>query len=1030
MSISRPFILRPIATALLALGLVIFGALAFRLLPVAALPEVDFPTIVVNASLPGASPDTMASSVASPLERQFATIEGLASMSSASGLGSTSITLQFNLDRDIDAAAQDVQQSIQAASGRLPDDMPDPPTYRKTNPGDSPILVYALSSSVLPIHEVSKYADLLAQQLSTQEGVSQVSIAGEQKYAVRIRANPIELAARGLSVDEVASAIQATNLNRPKGTLQGRDQAYTLSANDQISTADQFREVIVAYRDGAAVRLGDVAVVEAGVENERVAAFLVNQKAVLLLVRRQAGANTVATVDAVKQRVPGLMAAVPPGVELALISDRSLSIRDSFHEVELALGLTIGLVVLVIFFFVRSIPATVIPAVTIPISLLVTFGVMHALGYSLNNLTLMGLTIAVGLVVDDAIVMLENIVRHVEEGEKPLDAALKGAGEIGFTIVSITASLVAVFIPLLFMGGLIGRLFREFAVTVTVALAASMIISLSLTPMMASRMLKPAGEESHGRLHGALERGFDVLLSGYRRSLAVVLDHQGLTLLLTLATAAVTLWLYVVAPKGFVPNEDTGAIFVSTEANPDISFTAMAGLQAEAASRIAADPDIVSVGSFIGATGGNPSVNTGRMYVTLKRRSERDADANAIIARLRPKLADLQGMRVVMQGVQNIRVGGRLTRAQYQYTLQSLDSAALDRAAPDVEERLRRVEGLQDVQSDRQSVSPQYLVEIDRAQASRLGVTPASIDQALYSAFGERQVSTIYTDFDQYRVVLGVSPDFQADETALAQLYVRSSDGGLVPLTAVANVRPGVGPLTLNHSGQFPSVTFSFNLAPGVSIGEAVQRIDAATSELRLPQTINGRFEGTAQEFRASLRTQPMLIAAALLVVFIVLGVLYESLVHPVTILSTIPSAGLGAIVGLLVCRMELSVVAVIGILMLIGIVKKNAIMMVDFALERQREDGRSARDAIYEASLLRFRPILMTSFAAILGGVPLALSSGYGQELRAPLGVAIVSGLLVSQILTLYTTPVVFLWMERLRGSRRAAAPRPLPAE
>ncbi len=1033
-SVSATFIRRPIATFLLSAALLVFGGAAFFLLPVAALPQVEFPTIQVSANLPGASPEVMARSVAAPLERQLATIEGVAQLSSTSSTGSTQITLQFELGRDIDVGAQDVAAAIQAAQGRLPSDLPDPPTYRKVNPADAPVLIFALTSDQLPSYEVSRWADILAQQISSEEGVAEVRIAGEQKYAVRVDVNPTALAALGIGIDEVASTIQQTNLNRPKGQLQGQEKALGLDANDQLRDAQQFREVLVAYRNGAAVQLQDVARVYDGVEDERQRGLFGGRPGVILLVTRQADANVIDVVDRILAQVPQLTQGIPPTVQLTTVSDRSLSVRDSVHEVEFTLALTIGLVVLTILVFLRNLAATLIPATAVPLSLVGTFAAMWACGFSLNNLSLMGLTIAVGLVVDDAIVMLENIVRHIEDGMKPFEAALKGASEIGFTIVSITISLVAVFIPLLLMGGIVGRLFREFAVTVTVALIVSMVVSLTLTPMLAARYVKPEPPaETRGRLYRITERGFDGMLGFYRRTLDVVLRHQLATLLGTLVVIACTVALYVHLPKGFIPQEDTGSIQGQVEAPPDVSFTRMYQLMGEAASIAAQDPDVTGVAAFVGGRGG--SGNTGRMFITLKPRGDRERGAEEVLADLRPKFAQMQGVKVFLQAAQNIRIGGRQTRSQYQFTLRSIDGGVLYEWAPRIEEELRKVPGVVDVATDQQTISPRLAITIDRVQAGRLGVTTQAVDDALYGAFGDRFVSTIYSDIDQYRVVMGVADRFQTDETALEGLYVRSNTGGLVPLTAFTSVKPAVAALSVNHSQQFPSVTLSFNLQPGTSLGQVVPLIEQVPAQVGAPGSITTLFEGTAQEFQRSLASQPILIAAALFAVYVVLGVLYESFIHPITILSTIPSAGLGALLGLWVTGLELSVVAIIGIVMLIGIVKKNAIMMVDFAIQEERA-GKTPEESIRQACLLRFRPIMMTSFAAILGGIPLALSGGYGAELRTPLGVSIVGGLLVSQVLTLYSTPVVYLYLDRVqqrlsrRRQPRGAAPAAVPAE
>jgi len=1025
MNISETFIRRPIATSLLMLGLLVFGAATYNLLPVAALPNVDFPTITVSATLPGASPDTMASSVATPLEQQFAAIPGLASMNSTSGLGTTSITLQFDLGRSIDGAATDVQTAINAASGLLPKDLPNPPTYRKVNPADRAILIYAVNSDALPIYKVDDYAyTILAQKISAVTGVSQVLVAGQQDFAVRVQANPTALAAHGISLEDVRAAVAGATVNQAKGNLENDQQSITIDTNDQLFQAKSYGHVIVAYRNGAPVKLQDVATVIDATKSPRNGAWFGGKRSELLLIFRQPGANTVEVVDNIKKMMPRLLASVPQSVHVELVSDRSQSIRDSVNDVEFTLILTVGLVVMVIFIFLRHLWATIIPSITVPLALVGTFGVMYVLGYSIDNLSLMGLTIAVGFVVDDAIVMIENIVRYIEEGDKPFDAALKGAGQIGFTIVSITFSLIAVFIPLLFMGGIVGRLFREFAVTVTVAVVMSAFVSLTLTPVMCARFLKRQAGHKRGRLDQMCEDAFDAVLRGYDRGLRWVFRHQFVTLLSTVALIGLTGYLYVVIPKGFFPEQDTGFIFGQAEARQDISFAAMADVSNRLSAIIQKDPAVAGVVGFVGSTGGNSSENTARMFIQLKPFAERDASAQQVIQRLRPKVAEVPGVKFFMQAGQDINVGGRLSKTEFQYTLTSTDGEELNHWAPIIEQSMARLPELQDVASDQQIAAPHLAIDIDRDAASRLGLSLAQIDQTLYDAFGQRQVATIYASSTQYKVVLEVLPSFQADPAALSRIYVSGQNGAQVPISTVARFSNRTAPLTINHQGQFPAVTLSFNLAPGVALGQAVQRIQRLQADLKTPITLDGSFQGTAQAFQSSLSSTPLLIAAAILAVYIVLGMLYESYVHPITILSALPSAGVGALLMLMIFRYDLSIIALIGIILLIGIVKKNAIMMIDFALEAEREQGKSPQEAIHEACLLRFRPIMMTTFAAIGGGLPLAIGAGAGAELRQPLGIAIVGGLLVSQWLTLYTTPVVYLYLDRfahwLAGKRR----------
>jgi hydrophobe/amphiphile efflux-1 (HAE1) family protein len=1025
MSISEPFIRRPIATSLLMLGVLVFGIGAYNLLPVAALPKVDFPTIAVQSSFPGASPETMASAIATPLEQQFAALPGLAEMTSTSGVGSTLITLQFDLERSIDGAAQDVQQAINAATGLLPKDLPSPPTYRKTNPADRPVLIYAIHSDAMPVYRIDDYAyTILAQKMSTVKGVSESRIFGQKPYAVHVQVNPAALAARGMGLEDIRSAITTATINRPKGVLEGAHQAVTIDTNDQIFDAAGFRKVIVAYKNGAPVRLGDIADVVDSVQNLRSDAWFEHKQAEGLAIQREAGANTIQVVDTVKELLPKLQESIPPSVKADLISDRSLVIRAAVHDVQFTMMLTIGLVVLVIFIFLRTIWATVIPSLAVPLSLLATLAIMYGVGYSLDNISLMALTISVGFVVDDAIVMIENIVRYLEKGNRPFEAALKGAGQIGFTIISITFSLIAVFIPLLFMGGIIGRLFREFAVTVSVAVVASAIISLTLTPVMCSLFLKGEGEHPPGRLSRIAERGFDAVLSGYDRGLRFVFRHQLPALIATLLLMGATTYLYITIPKGFFPQQDTGFIFGQAEARQDTSFTKMTGMVHQLGDIVREDPAVAGALYFAGSSPYNPTENTGRMFIQLKPHDQREVTSDQVIQRLRPKVAAVGGVKFFMQSGQDISVGGRLTRTQYQYTLTDTDSSELNQWAPIVEAAMQKQHELQDVASDQQIAAPHVAIEIDRDAASRLGLSASVIDETLYDAFGQRQVATMYTATNQYKVILEVQPEFQNDPNALSKVYVSGPNGVQVPLSSFAHFTSKVEPLSINHQGQFPAVTLSFNLAPGTSIGQAVDKIQVLERDLHLPATVNGSFMGTAQAFQASLSSTPLLVAAAILVVYIVLGVLYESYIHPITILSALPSAGVGALLALMLLHYELTVIALIGVILLVGIVKKNAIMMIDFALTAERIEGKSPLEAIHEACLLRFRPIMMTTFAALFGALPIAIGQGAGSELRRPLGVALVGGLLVSQWLTLYTTPVVYLYLDRLSrflgGSRR----------
>ncbi|MEZ4411080.1 MAG: multidrug efflux RND transporter permease subunit [Polyangiales bacterium] len=1020
MSISEPFIRRPVATSLLMVGLMLVGLVAFRELPVAPLPQVDYPTIVVSTALPGASAETMASSVTTPLERQLGQMPGLAQMTSLSSYGTSQITLQFSLDRPIGAAEQDVQAALNAAANLLPRTLPSPPTYSRSNPADTPVLTLAVSSSTLSLSQVDDQADsILAQKISQVVGVGLVTLNGRQKPAVRVQADPESLAGAGLTLEDLRAALAAANVHQPTGSLDGPRQSYTLTTNDQLASANGYRSLILAWRDGAPVRLRDVANVVDAAENDQLAGWADGRRAVILNVLRQPGANIIEVTDRIKELLPQLRASLPQGVEVQIVADRTETIRASVEDVEFTLGLTIALVVLVIFLFLRSLRATVIPGVAVPLSLVGTFAVMWALGYSLNNLSLMALTISTGFVVDDAIVVTENIARFIEEGDDPFEAALKGARQIGFTIISITASLLAVFIPVLLMGGMIGRLFREFAVTLSVAIAISAVVSLTVTPSMCARLLKPEAGQTHGWLYRVSERAFEATLAGYDAALRRVLQHRKLTLLATLGAVAATVYLAAVVPKGLFPQQDTGQLMGFAEAPQDISFPAMRDRLERASLAVARDPDVGHAVSFVGR-GGAGGGNSGTLFVGLKERPPRTTSADAVIARLRRALGRTPGLTVFMQAVQDVRMGGRSSRTQFQYTLEDADLNELREWAPRLLQALRRVPELRDVNSDQENAGLSLDIEVDRDAAARLGVSMAAIDGTLADAFAQRQVAITHTELNHYRVILEAPPSMRQDPGALSNVYVRGRDG-LVPLTAIARASIGRLPLSVNHQGQFPAVTLSFNLAPGKALGDAVEAIHAAEARIGVPASLRARFRGTAQAFQESLASQPYLIAAALIAVYLVLGMLYESLVHPITILSTLPTAGVGAFAALLLTNTEFSIIALVGIILLIGIVKKNAIMMIDFAIEAERDEGLSPVEAIHKASVMRFRPIMMTTMAALLGALPLALGSGTGSELRRPLGITIVGGLLVSQALTLFTTPVIYLALDRFTKRRPA---------
>ena len=1040
--ISEPFIRRPIATTLLMAAVLLVGLVAYPLLPVAPLPQIDFPTITVSASLPGASPETMASSVAQPLERQIAQIPGVSQMTSTSSLGVTAISVQFDLDRNIDAAANDIQAAINAATGQLPKDLPSPPTYRKVNPSDTPILILSVLSDVEPITAVDDAAEnILAQRISQISGVSLVRIGGQQQPAIRIQVDPAKLVEKNLQLEDVRSQMAIATVDSPKGSINGMKQSYTIFDNDQLTEAKPWNDVIIAYRNGAPVRVRDIGVAVAGPVDTLQAAWSNGKRSVFLVVFKQPGVNVIKTVESIKKVLVRLEASIPPDIHVALTSDRTTTIRASVEDVQFTLLLTIGLVVMVIFVFLRSVWATIIPSVTVPLALLGACGLMWSVGYSLDNLSLMALTIAVGFVVDDAIVMLENITRHVEEGAKPFAAALKGASEIGFTIVSISVSLIAVLIPLLLMSGIIGRLFREFAVTLAMTIVVSAIVALTLTPMMASRFLRSHDEEKHGRLYKLSERGFHAMARGYGRGLDLVLRHRFVTLMSFIATVVATGYLFTIIPKGFFPQQDTGILFGVSEAGQDVSFAEMYRIQQELGAVVQADPAVATIAMGIGAGVGSPAQNNGRMFITLKPLADRDASAFEVIRRLRPKLAQVKGARLYLQAAQDVTVGARAARTQFQYTIQDANLDELNLWAPRILGKLQSLPELRDVNTDQQVAGTTLQLTIDREMASRFGIQPQLIDDTLYDAFGQRQVAQYFTQVNTYYVVEEVTPSLQRDPATLGKIYIRSpATGQMVPLSAFTKWTTNpVAPLSISHQGQFPAITISFNLANGVALGTATAAVQDAEAQLQLPRALSTTFQGNAQAFQDSLSTVPLLILGALVVVYIILGVLYESFIHPLTILSTLPSAGFGALAILMMYGYEFSLIALIGVILLIGIVKKNGIMMVDFAIAAERDEGLSTVESIRKAALMRFRPIMMTTMAALLGGVPLMLSHGTGSELRQPLGYTMVGGLIVSQALTLFTTPVVYLYLDRLqhwlsgagakkKRAEKLAHPHPLP--
>ena len=1081
MSPSRPFILRPVATSLLMAAILLVGIVAYTQLPISALPEVDYPTIQVITFYPGASPDVTASAVTAPLERQFGEVPGLSQMTSTSSSGSSVIVLQFELNLDIDVAEQEVQASINSAQTFLPPDLPSPPIYSKTNPADTPVLTLALTSQTIPLSQVEDLADTrLAQKIAQLQGVGLVSISGGQKPAVRVQVNPTALSSYGINLEDVRAALQQTSLDSAKGNFDGARQDYQIDANDQLLTSNDFRSVVVAYRNGAPVVLSDVANIIDGAENENQAAWMNNTPAVILNIQRQPGANIIQVVDRITKLLPVLQTSLPAAVHVSVLNDRTTTIRASVKDVEFELMLTVGLVVMVIFLFLRSLSATIIPSVAVPLSIIGTFAVMYLAGYSLDNLSLMALTISTGFVVDDAIVMIENIARFIEEGDKPLEAALKGAEQIGFTIISLTISLIAVLIPLLFMGDIVGRLFREFAVTLAVTILVSAVVSLTLTPMMSARLLHHTPPDKQGKFYRWSEHMFDRIIEAYGRSLQWVLRYQTTTLLVALGTLVLTIVLYIIVPKGFFPVQDTGIIQGFSQAPESISFAAMSQRQQQLASVILKDPAVQNLSSFIGVDGTNTTLNSGRILITLKPLGDRKLSASDVIQRMQPNLEKVEGITLYMQPVQDLTVEDRVSRTEYQYSLEDPDQNELNTWTAKFVQKLQGLPQLRDVATDQQTSGLAASLVIDRVTASRMGITPQMIDETLYDAFGQREISTLYTQLNQYHVILETLPEFQHNPAKLQDIYVRSAtaatgssssggssisgsssgatagttgpsanstsasssvpvvsgaNGAAVPLSAFTHFDSITAPLAINHQGQFPVVTISFNLAPNASLGAATTAIDKAKSDLGMPLSVQGAFQGTAASFQASLASEPLLILAALVTVYIVLGVLYESYIHPITILSTLPSAGVGAILALLICGTELSIVALIGIILLIGIVKKNGIMMIDFALEAERKEGKTATDAIYQACLLRFRPIMMTTMAALLGGLPLAIGSGIGSELRRPLGIAMVGGLLVSQVLTLYTTPVIYIFFDNLahrfsRADAGHADPEALPAD